>query len=74
MARYCVIHDIFEPFGRSEGRYPIVTHIFRGDTPEQADGYYRAHRRTDAFLRACDDSGRFGRIVCYSRVRRTREG
>lgn len=43
--------------------FPVITHVFRGRTPEEAWGYHDAHRRADAFLRSCEDRGRFEREV-----------
>jgi hypothetical protein len=43
--------------------YPVVTHVFCGMTAEQAQRTYRAHQKTDAFLRGCI-AGRFGEMKC----------
>lgn len=60
MKVWAVIHDIYE-----EGNpIPVVRHIFMGQSQEEALGYYEAHRKTDAFLRSCDDRGRWGGIDC----------
>ena len=37
----------------------VVTHVFTGTSIKKAKGYYRAHLRSDAFLRGCQ-SGHFG--------------
>lgn len=47
MTRYPYIQvDIYE----SEV-FPVVTHIFRGNTKKQAQGMMNAHMGTDKFLR-----------------------
>ena len=54
-----MIVDIFE--GKD---YPMVTHIFTGETKVEALGYYHAHLRSDRFLDACVYRERFGRVKC----------
>lgn len=49
--------------------YPVVTHVFTGRTREEAWGYHDAHRRSDSFLRQCEDRGRFqGQVTCRTSV------
>lgn len=45
------------------GEHPVVTHVFHGKTPEQAVAFYRAHLKSDKFLRDCV-RGRFGKMPC----------
>jgi len=60
---YAVVHDTIEA-----GQAPIVRHIFVGPTLAKAESVYEAHRKSDRFLRECDDSGIFnGRIKCRTR-------
>lgn len=49
--------------------YPIVVHLFCGRTRKEARGYHAAHKKADAFLRACEGRGRFGGGVrCRARI------
>jgi len=50
--------DIYE-----SDMYPVVTHIFYGKTTEEARGYFKAHMKTDSFLRAAVNTG------CYKGMR-----
>lgn len=69
--RYRVVHQITE----GNDPRPVVTHLFHGDTPEEAMAVYEAHRKTDAFLRACDSKGSFeGRVTCHSAAHLERVG
>lgn len=45
------------------GQHPVVTHVFHGESPKQALAFYRAHLRSDKFLRDCA-RGHFGRMPC----------
>jgi hypothetical protein len=68
MALYVVVHRIYEPQGPLGLRFPVVEHRFFGKTPEAAQAIYQAHRKTDAFLAACDDTGHWRDVRCTSRV------
>ena len=47
--------DVFE-----EGNtYPAVSHIFYGETTVEAQEYFKAHMKTDSFLRAAVHTGRY---------------
>lgn len=62
---FAIVHDTFE-----KGSTPVVRHVFTGDTPEKARRFYQAHRKSDAFMRECDDRGIFnGRVQCRTRTR-----
>ena len=50
-----VIVEIFE----SGNKYPVVSHIFYGETIEEARGYLKSHMKTDSFLRAAVNTRRF---------------
>lgn len=39
--------------------YPIVRHIFMGQTQQEAQSYYRMHLSNDSFLQGCLDGGEF---------------
>lgn len=63
---WTLIVESYEP----SHRYPIVVHHFSGDTKQEAEGYYQAHLKSDAFLRQCMATGMFqGKVPCPSRVR-----
>lgn len=66
-----LIHRIYEPEGAGLG-YPVVEHMFYGRTPKEAERYFWAHMRTDSFLRACEQGGRFGAIRCVHETRMER--
>jgi hypothetical protein len=55
---WAVVHSIYEESIGDE--YPVVTHTFMGRTRKEAVGYFRAHLKTDSFLRGCTERGRFG--------------
>lgn len=61
MKLYHVTVHIYE--AAAEYSYPVVTHIFMGKTRDEAWGYHAAHRRTDSFLKTCEDRGVFGQEV-----------
>jgi hypothetical protein len=44
--------DIYE-----NNKYPAVTHVFHGETAAEAQGYFKAHMKTDSFLRAAVNTG-----------------
>lgn len=46
--------------------YPVVEHIFRGRTREEAAGYFDSHMEADDFLYDCVEKRRFKSIVCRS--------
>ena len=52
---YAITVDIFEP----SRPFPIVQHRFLGLTREEAEGYHEAHRKSDRFLRECEDKEAF---------------
>jgi hypothetical protein len=56
-ARYNLTVETFE----EGGDRPVVTH--HGETPEQAEVFYQAHLKSDAFLRDCTE-GHFGDMPC----------
>lgn len=49
-----VVVDIYE-----SDMYPVVTHIFHGKTLEEARSYFKAHMKTDRFLREAVNTGYF---------------
>lgn len=69
--KFIVVHGIYEQ-GSDQ---PVVEHRFFGDTLEKAIAVYKAHRKTDEFLRSCDETGQWiapgGRphVICRSFVR-----
>lgn len=63
---WAVIHDTFE----KSQKLPVVRHIFFGKTQEIARGNFRAHLKSDRFMRECTDKGNFeGRFKCTVKVR-----
>lgn len=52
--------------------YAIVEHVFRGKTKREAEGYYQSHLKTDDFLRACVERGRFRDFDCRAEAYWTR--
>ena len=59
-----LIVDIYE---EGTTAYPVVTHIFNGRTQQEAEGYYEAHLRADAFLRGCAVGGHYEHAFsCYA--------
>lgn len=42
---------------------PIVVHLFNGRTPDEAAAYHDAHRKSDRFLRECEDTSVFDNAV-----------
>lgn len=66
-ARWALIVDIYEPKGAGMD-YPILTHIFRGTTKVEAQGYCKAHMTTDSFFRDCMESGRWKDVMCRARI------
>ena len=44
--------------------YAIVVHAFYGQTLDEAERYYRAHLKSDQFLKACSTAGKFGATRC----------
>jgi len=66
--RYRLIVDIFEP--AAGGEKLVLTHVFYGDTEQEAHHYYQAHTQSDAYLRACVSTGLFrGSVPCRSAMR-----
>lgn len=60
-----LVVDIFE---RSQP-FPILTHLFRGRTQQQAEGYFRSHMTTDRFLSDCVTHGRWKDVECRAEKR-----
>lgn len=50
--------DIYE----GDKPYPVVSHIFYGETIKEAERYYRAHLHTDSFLRGAINKGEWSGI------------
>jgi hypothetical protein len=59
-----MVHEIFE----GDTPYPVVTHVFTGKTREEAKGYFKAHMKTDRFMREMETSGKFGEIKGRTKV------
>ena len=66
-ARWRLVVDIYE---RAVGPgYPVVTHLFYGQTQKEAQGYCDAHLKTDVFFRDCLSEGRWESVDCWHEVR-----
>lgn len=63
---WVVVHRTYEAATRYA--YPVVEHRFYGRTREEAEGYYRAHQRADAFIRGCTERGRYQDVTCRTTV------
>ena len=48
--------------------YPVVTHVFTGQSAEEAQGYLEAHMQADDFLRGCVELGHFDGMRCSATV------
>ena len=49
--------------------YPVVRHTFYGQTKAEAQRYFRSHMKSDAFMRDCIESGKFGPVTCRASLR-----
>lgn len=66
MKLYQVRVDIFEP---ATPGFPIVTHLFTGKSREQAWHFHEAHRKSDVFMRECEDKHLYaGSVECQAMV------
>lgn len=46
-------------------KYPVVSHVFYGKTRKEAWNYHESHRKSDSFLKQCEDLGAFQkRLKC----------
>jgi len=61
---YFIRVEIYE----EKRKYPIVTHLFLGETVIEAKGYYNAHLKYDTFLAHCIINGQFGQVTCKTKV------
>ena len=61
MRLYQIRVEIYE--AATDYQIPIVVHLFHGRTREEALGYHNAHRKSDAFLRECEDKSCFAKNV-----------
>ncbi len=57
--------NIYEPQGAGLD-YPVVQHVFLGRTQKEAQGYFKAHLKTDEFLRKCYQRGRWNGADCVT--------
>lgn len=51
-ATHRIFSRIYEPDGVGDA-YPVVDHIFNGRSFKEAQGYYNAHLKSDAFFSGC---------------------
>lgn len=66
MRLYVIRLDITE--AATKHKYPVVRHEFRGKTVHEAQRYLASHMKTDAFLRKCVLSGKFGEVDCRATI------
>ncbi len=64
-----MIYDLIVETYEGDRSVPVVTHIFHGNTPDQAKAFYRAHLKADSFMRKCGSQGRFGNFQCRNVIR-----
>lgn len=58
---YRVVSQIYE----GTTRYPIVVHVFYGETPQDARALWSVHQQYDQFMRECTANGLFrGQVRC----------
>jgi len=62
--------SIYEPDGPMGMLHPILDHVFYGLTEEEANGYMRAHMRTDSFLCSCVSHQRFKSMRCVASMKK----
>jgi len=61
--KWKIVHHTME----NDDPRPIVTHIFYGDTRAEVMHVYEAHRKSDKFIRECDDVEMFdGKVRCHT--------
>jgi hypothetical protein len=63
-----IVHEIYEA-GTAKRGYPVVVHLFNGATKAEARRYFRAHMKTDSFLRGCTKRGKWSQVRCKVRMR-----
>lgn len=66
MKLYAVVVEISE--AATGYSYPVVTHTFLGRTQKEAWGYHQSHLSTDAFLRDCENNGKWSSVTCRARL------
>lgn len=60
MKLYSVQVLIFE---EATPAFPVVVHHFNGRSKREAWHYHESHRKSDSFLRECEDKGKFAKSV-----------
>lgn len=55
-----IVSRIFE----GDSKWPVLVHLFYGQTVAEARAIKAAHLRSDAFLRQCSQAGRFSDFSC----------
>ena len=62
-AGHALVVDIYEPEGVGDA-YPVVRHIFYGESQKEAHGYYESHMKTDEFMRDCVKKKKWKKVRC----------
>lgn len=52
-----------------EGSKLVVTHIFHGDTADEAEDMYKAHLEADKFLCKCKEDKKYKDFKCRNKVK-----
>ena len=60
MKTWRIVQHIYE----ENGTEPVLTHVFYGETREQAAHIYKAHMVTDSFMRGCVMNRQFRDFSC----------
>lgn len=66
MRLYAVVVEISEAATNYE--FPVVSHVFYGRTRKEAWGYHDSHRKTDVFLRDCENKGKWSNVTCRAQI------
>lgn len=61
---WALVVDIYE-----SKPYPVVQHVFRGETQDEAAGYFDSHMETDEFMRGCVENKRWKDVECRAEMR-----
>jgi len=64
------LYELVVDIRESKNLFPIVTHVFRGRTKQEARHYFESHLSSDKFMRDCVQKGVFaGSVQCRTTVR-----
>ncbi len=63
MKTWRVVQHIYE----ERDPEPVLTHVFYGESREEAEHVYSAHMETDSFMRDCVTRGKFRDFACNAK-------